>query len=130
MENMKNTRQTLSTNQIKPGTQVKGAKLNGGSQPPRKRMVVNAHISTTATYSPRKKSRNGVDEYSTIWPATSSDSASTRSKGGRFVSASAEMKNTMNIGNSGSQNQFSMVNQGTPRRFARPRDCCAATMSL
>src|SRR5579872_1754654 len=39
-------------------------------------------------------------------PATSSDSASTRSKGGRFVSASAEMKNTTNIGNSGSQYQL------------------------
>src|SRR3954464_12567652 len=38
-------------------------------------------------------------------PATSSDSASTRSNGGRLVSASAEMKNTMNIGNSGSQYQ-------------------------
>ena len=39
-------------------------------------------------------------------PATSSDSASTRSNGGRLVSASAEMKNTTNIGNSGSQNQL------------------------
>ena len=38
-------------------------------------------------------------------PATNSDSASGRSKGGRFVSAKAEMKNTMNIGNSGSQCQ-------------------------
>ena len=34
-------------------------------------------------------------------PATSSDSASGRSNGGRLVSASAEMKNTTNIGNSG-----------------------------
>src|SRR5882757_8610596 len=40
-------------------------------------------------------------------PATSSDSASTRSNGGRLVSASAETKNTTNIGNSGSQNQLS-----------------------
>src|SRR6476620_6051540 len=38
-------------------------------------------------------------------PATSSDSASARSKGGRLVSASAEMKKMMNIGNSGSQYQ-------------------------
>ncbi len=38
-------------------------------------------------------------------PATSSDSASTRSKGGRFVSASAEMKKITNIGKSGSQYQ-------------------------
>src|SRR5580658_1376030 len=38
-------------------------------------------------------------------PATSSDSASTRSKGGRLVSASAETKKTTSIGNSGSQYQ-------------------------
>ena len=57
-------------------------------------------------YSPRKNSRNGVEEYSTAKPATSSDSASTRSKGGRLVSASADMKKMTNIGNSGSQNQL------------------------
>src|SRR4029077_15826331 len=52
-------------------------------------------------------------------PATSSDSASTRSNGGRFVSARAEMKNTTNIGKSGSQYQLNMP------------DCpsCAATMA-
>src|SRR5690242_6246837 len=38
-------------------------------------------------------------------PATSSDSASTRSNGGRLVSASAEMKKMTNIGKSGSQYQ-------------------------
>src|SRR5438876_877027 len=53
-------------------------------------------------------------------PATSSDSASTRSNGGRLVSASAEMKKTMNIGNSGSQNQPNMPNQ----------EFCASTMSI
>src|SRR5262249_60652501 len=39
-------------------------------------------------------------------PATSSDSASTRSNGGRFVSARAEMKNTTNMGKSGNQYQL------------------------
>src|SRR4029453_14130338 len=39
-------------------------------------------------------------------PATSSDSASTRSNGGRLVSARAEIKKTTNIGNSGSQYQL------------------------
>src|SRR6478672_9442608 len=53
-------------------------------------------------------------------PATSSDSASTRSNGGRFVSASAEMKKIMNIGNSHSQYQPS-----------RPHfEFCASTMSV
>ena len=41
-------------------------------------------------------------------PATSSDSASTRSNGGRLVSASAETKKITNIGSSGSQNQLNM----------------------
>ena len=65
MANMKKTKHTLSTNQTIPGTQVNGAMATGGSQPPRKRIVVMAHMSTIATYSPRKKSRKGVDEYST-----------------------------------------------------------------
>src|SRR6185312_15844445 len=43
-------------------------------------------------------SRNGVEEYSTKNPATSSLSASTRSKGGRLVSASAETKKIGSMG--------------------------------
>src|SRR5712692_5104648 len=107
MANMKNMNSALSTNQITPGIQVKGATAKGGSQPPRNRIVAMAHMVAMAMYSPRKNSRNGVDEYSTANPATSSDSASTRSNGGRLVSASAETKKTTNIGNSGSQNQLS-----------------------
>src|SRR6266849_7710523 len=106
MANRKNMNMHLSVNQITPGTQVNGATGYGGSQPPRNRTVAMAHIVMMAMYSPRKNSRNGVEEYSTAKPATSSDSASTRSNGGRFVSASAETKNTTNIGKSGSQNQF------------------------
>src|SRR3979490_527933 len=41
-------------------------------------------------------------------PATSSDSASTRSNGGRLVSASAETKKITNSGNSGSQYHWNM----------------------
>src|ERR1700688_2024764 len=114
---MKNTKPALSTNQITPGTQVKGITGNGGSQPPRNRIVHIAHIVQTATYSPSMNIMYGVEPYSTMKPATSSDSASTRSNGGRLVSASAEMKNTMYMGNSGSQNQVSIANQGTPSRF-------------
>src|SRR5262245_54282121 len=66
-------------------------------------MVAIAHMVRMAMYSPRKNSRNAVAEYSTAKPATSSDSASTRSNGGRLVSASADTKKTANIGNSGSQ---------------------------
>src|SRR5208337_5293255 len=72
----------------------------------------------------------GVEPYSTMNPATSSDSASTRSNGGRFVSASAEMKKTTSIGNSGSQYQLSTESHGMPSSVARPCVCWALTMSL
>src|SRR5262245_9566723 len=120
MANMKKTSTIFSTNHTSPGTQVNGGTGKGGSQPPMNRMVVSAHMVRMAMYSPKKKSRNGVDEYSTEKPATSSDSASTRSNGGRFVSAKAETKKTMNIGNSGSQNQLNR-----PKRPA-----CALTTSV
>src|SRR6267142_5179999 len=101
---MKNT---LRVNQITPGTQVNGTTAIGGSQPPRNMIAAIAHIVVIATYSPSMNNRYGVELYSTMNPATSSDSASTRSKGGRLVSAKAETTNTTNIGSSGSQNQFS-----------------------
>src|SRR5690349_21949228 len=89
-----------------PGIQVNGTTAIGGSQPPRNMVVPIAHMVAMATYSPSMNIMYGVEPYSTMKPATSSDSASTRSKGGRLVSASADMKNTTNIGNSGSQYQL------------------------
>src|SRR6202034_2931622 len=102
---MKTMKNSLSTNQITPGTQVNGATAIGGSQPPRNRIAAMAHIVAIATYSRSINRRYGVEPYSTMNPATSSDSASTRSKGGRLVSASAETKKTTNIGSSHSQYQ-------------------------
>src|SRR3954468_23691799 len=106
MANMKNTNSAFSVNHTTPGTQVKGGNGAGGSQPPRNRIVAIAHMAAIAMYSPRKNSRNGVDECSTANPATSSDSASTSSNGARLVSASAETRKITNSGNSGSQNQL------------------------
>src|SRR5215831_15671331 len=117
---MKKTKNALRVNQMMPGTQVKGGSAIGGSHPPMNRMVIMAHMVQIATYSPSMNSMYGVEPYSTMKPATSSDSASTRSNGGRLVSASAEMKNTMNIGNSGSQYQPNM-----PQPVF-----CASTMSV
>src|SRR6202040_2082363 len=102
---MKNMKNTLSENQITPGTQVKGGNAIGGSQPPRNMIVPIAHIVVIATCSPSMNRSEGVERYSTMKPATSSDSASTRSNGGRLVSPSADTKNTISIGNSGSQYQ-------------------------
>src|SRR5262245_39117321 len=127
---MKNTESALRRNHTMPGTQVNGRTASGGSHPPRNRMVVMAHMVAMATYSPSMNSMYGVEPYSTMKPATSSDSASTRSNGGRLVSARAEMKNTTNIGNSGSQYQFRNVTDGNPRRLASPCSACASTISL
>src|SRR5215470_10728927 len=118
---MKNTKRHLRRNHTRPSAGiVSGHTAIGGSHPPRNRMVVMAHMVAIATYSPSMNSMYGVDPYSTMKPATSSDSASTRSNGGRLVSASAEMKNTMNIGNSGSQNHPNMPKE----------PFCASTMSV
>src|SRR5262245_62377474 len=108
MANRKNMNRHFSTNQITPGTQVNGGIATGGSQPPRNMIVPMAHMVEIAVYSPSISIRYGVEPYSTMKPATSSDSASTRSNGGRLVSASAETKKITNIGNSGSQNQLNM----------------------
>src|SRR5688572_14436306 len=96
MAHRKNMNSTLRRNQMTPGTQVNGGIGNGGSQPPRSRIVPMAHMVPIATYSPSMNIMYGVEPYSTMKPATSSDSASTRSNGGRLVSASAETKNTTN----------------------------------
>src|ERR1700755_2914296 len=108
--NRKNMKNNFSTNQITPGTQVNGAIGNAGSQPPINRIAPMAHMVAMATSSPSMNIMYGVEPYSTMKPATSSDSASTRSNGGRLVSASADMKNTTNIGNSGSQYQLNRPN--------------------
>src|ERR1700722_13713357 len=97
---MKNRNASLSKNHITPGTKVEGTMLSGGSQPPRNSTLIRPQSSITFIYSPRKKSRNGAEEYSTKKPATSSDSASRRSKGGRCDSASEETKKMISIGNS------------------------------
>src|SRR4029079_3508633 len=120
MSMRKNKKQTLPMNQNTPGIQVKGGTGNSGSQPPKKRIVPSPHIRTMATYSTSMTSIEGVDQSSTIKPATSSDSASSRSKGGRLVSAIVEMKNTTNIVKSGRKYQLNK-----PKRPS-----CAATISL
>src|SRR5256885_13343691 len=115
MELQKNTNSSFRMNQITPGMSVSGRTDHSGSQPPRNSTAKRPESMITFMYSPRKNSRNGVEEYSTMKPATSSDSASSKSKGGRWVSASVEMKNTIPMGNR-------MVNRNQPC-------ACASTMA-
>src|SRR6516165_7887199 len=116
---MNTTDHALMRNQMRPGTHVKGGNGSGDSQPPRNSTAVIADMVRTATSSVRYCKRKSEAEYSTEYPATSSDSASVKSNGGRFVSASADTKKMMNIGRRGSQYQ--------PRK---PKGVsCARTMS-
>jgi len=55
-------------------------------------------------YSARKKKANVIDAYSTLYPETSSDSASGKSKGTRAVSANEHMKNITHSGQQPTQN--------------------------
>src|ERR1700759_2678971 len=120
----KNMKNSFSANQITPGTHVNGGSGMGGTPPPRTRIVASAQIVVMATYSPSINKRYGVEPYSTMKPATSSDSASTRSNGGRLVSAHAEASNNTNIGNSGHTYQFRKVSCGKPIRPPSPRVFC------
>jgi hypothetical protein len=56
-------------------------------------------------YSARKNSANPLAEYSTLYPDTSSASASGRSKGCRLVSASVVIKKIIKIGKRGAASQ-------------------------
>lgn len=78
-------------------------KANQGSQPPKKQRVIKEDINIILAYSAKKKRTKPIAEYSTLNPETSSDSASGRSKGTRFVSARAETKKSKNEGKKGHQ---------------------------
>src|ERR1700685_4692527 len=96
---MKNRKASFPRNQMMPRAEMfSGQKLIGDSQPPKNKMLIRPQSIITFMYSARKNSRKGPEEYSTKKPATSSDSASSRSKGGRWVSARDETKKITSIG--------------------------------
>ena len=76
----------LSVNQMGPSHSGPGP-----SQAPRKSSAPRYDEPMMCAYSPRWMSANYIPEYSTLKPATSSDSASRMSKGTRFSAASVEM---------------------------------------
>src|ERR671921_12002 len=105
------TRKATNCSQPLPLRNVSG---HGNIPPPRNSVVAIAETVTMLTYSARKNSANFSDEYSVWNPPTSSDSASGRSNGARFVSPTIAMTNTTKLGTSSQPNQ---------------PDDCAATMS-
>jgi len=52
-----------------------------GNQPPKKRVDTKALIKSILAYSPKKNKAKVIAEYSTLYPETSSASASGKSKG-------------------------------------------------
>src|SRR6266540_80309 len=74
--------------------------------PPRNSVTAMAETVSRCRYSPRKNSANLMPEYSVWYPATSSVSASARSNGGRFVSASEAIAYTRKAGNIGTMFQM------------------------
>src|SRR5580765_3431047 len=88
---------------------------NGPSQPPRNRTIATELIANTAAYSPRKNSAHFMLEYSVWKPATSSDSASGRSNGARFVSASAVIMKITNAMKPGTVNTYQPGRNGSTR---------------
>jgi hypothetical protein len=77
----------------------------GADQPPRNNRALSVDIMIMFPYSARKNIAKIIEEYSTLYPATSSASASGRSKGVRLVSAIKEIKKTIEIGRRGRMNQ-------------------------
>jgi hypothetical protein len=78
--------------------------ISGITYPPKKRIAVRELIRTMDAYSARKKNTKIMAECSVKKPATSSDSASGRSKGVRLVSARAEIKKIIASGSRGTTN--------------------------
>src|SRR3954453_1488989 len=78
---------------------------HGACQPPRNKVVASAETVVMLMYSARKNIANLIDEYSVWKPATSSLSASGRSKGARLVSPTIDTRYMTNDGISGSAYQ-------------------------
>jgi hypothetical protein len=87
---------------LKPN--MNGSKKNSNetdNQPPRNIITVNTLIKIIEPYSARKNKAKPILAYSTLKPETSSDSASGKSKGARFVSANMETSHIIKIGKNG-----------------------------
>lgn len=104
--NRKIQNKVLIPNQNTPGKKFKRPKLNIGNHPPKNKITVKEHIKMILLYSAKKNNAKLIAEYSTLYPETNSASASGKSKGCLFVSAKAQMKKTINIGNNGIQYQI------------------------
>src|ERR1051325_1010480 len=115
----KSRKLTFTTNAIadrmKP-RKFAGSLYQGMSQPPRNSVVMSAEMAAIDMYSAMKKSANFIEEYSVWYPATSSASASEKSKGRRFVSANAATTKTMKLIHMAGERTFQAGSLMTPKR--------------
>src|SRR5689334_17449707 len=79
---------------------------HGACQPPKNRTVASDETVIMLTYSASMNIANFSDEYSVWNPATSSPSASGKSKGARLVSPTIEIRYIKNDGNRRKANQI------------------------
>ena len=68
----------------------------GEENPPKNKVAISAEYTNKQAYSAKKNNANFIPEYSTLYPLTSSLSASAKSKGVLFSSAMEQIKNTKN----------------------------------
>src|SRR2546421_13088025 len=109
----------LIRNHATGGSQLNTTESIGDCQPPKNMIAQSALISHMFMYSAMKNSAKVMPEYSTMWPATISDSPSTTSKGARLVSATPLTKYTTAIGRGGRQfpgGDVSPLEEKEPRR--------------
>lgn len=83
------------------GSNKKSQLIGNDNQPPKKIKTDKILIAIIDPYSAKKNRAKPILEYSTLKPDTNSDSASGKSKGALFVSASIETKNIRKSGNNG-----------------------------
>jgi len=81
---------------------------NGLLQPPKKSIVDMQLIESILPYSAKKNNAKEIAEYSTLYPATSSASASGKSNGVLLVSAREHITKSTQNGNRGTMNQTPM----------------------
>lgn len=79
--NKKIKNKVLSANQNTPGIQFNGQTSKIGNHPPQNKITVNEHIKIILLYSAKKNNAKLIAEYSTLYPETSSASASGKSNG-------------------------------------------------
>jgi hypothetical protein len=80
--------------------------ISGKLYPPKNKIAVNEDIKTIEQYSAKKKNTKIIEECSVKNPATSSDSASCKSKGVLLVSAKIEIKKKIKTGSKGTTYQI------------------------